>query len=250
MIPVPKIIVAILFSALSTFLLFPDKVQARNYRSGDVFKGNQEYTIQRLLGLGGAGKIYLAQSNITGKYFAIKFIRDDIDENDRIRKLHASLKNFLEKHFGNQFGNLSFPELAAAAEDIAMKTIRRYDVPHAKILESGEGYRIKEFLGNATGSTFLYNAFNTSSRDTEFKTEKLLELIDFLISHKLGPIDFKPSNVMWFNSKWHIIDLIAMLEMDTYEAASKTIKEQLRTHWNISVEGKSVNILNKLPTLK
>jgi RIO-like serine/threonine protein kinase len=203
---------------------------ASNWKPGETFESKKGvvYKIERLLGYGGGGRVYLA-TNEDNDRVAIKFIRTDVVETEEIVRGKKHLKDLLHRISGQLREDLNFSELATALEIYAMKAALKHGIRHSRVCEEDQGYVVKQYLGVITGETFL-----KSLTSVDPVIPELVALRSFILSMSskgLAPLDFNPSNIMLFEDNWYIVDLLALLEYGDSDLSIQTIGQQFDNKW-------------------
>ncbi len=190
-------------------------------------RSNHHYKIEKTLGDGGAGYVYLATRN--NQQYALKIVREDIEDSEKLREIYEYVRKLLMDTTGRDYNGLSFSALADLAERYAMEKVKKHNIKYARIIEYGENYTVKEYLGEINGDVALKTIKSDNLEHPMII--KLQELINSLVSRGLAPLDFKPKNCMWHNGDWYIVDILALLETNEPEKASEIIKDQFIKKW-------------------
>jgi serine/threonine protein kinase len=131
--------------------------------------------LERLLGRGGMGEVWLARHSILNKQVAVKFLLNMVaDEND------PSLVAFLEG-----------ARAAAALQHPGLNP-----VVHADILPQGVPYLVMEYVDGPTASQLLRHCGKLSPAAARIIIEDACEAVGVLHDHGIIHRDIKPSNIL------------------------------------------------------
>ncbi len=131
--------------------------------------------LERLIGRGGMGEVWLARHTILNKQVAVKFLLNMIaDEND------PSLVAFLEG-----------ARAAAALQHPGLNP-----VVHADILAQGVPYLVMEYVDGPTASQLLRHCGKLSPAAARIIIEDACEAVGVLHEHGIIHRDIKPSNIL------------------------------------------------------
>ncbi len=188
---------------LKNFHLNTSRLEDVELKPGVRFKtpGGKEFKVLDLVHRGSKANIF--QIEAEGKLFALKIPIDHSAESE-----------------------------AALQEDISrIKTLERLGFSHARMIESGNRFLLKEWIVGIDGKEWLSQWESEGGIGTSAPAVALKSIVELSILKKAYIRNLRPSNLIWDGTRWVVVDSGPAKESLTSDEVRNRYSENFSERW-------------------